>query len=198
MLLSVVLPLVLFPTHVAPTCSLEVVPRTVLEERVLRDFTRRVDRYVRLHRRLERSLPPEHLFNDLDDMSFAVDALHAALTDARPHAQPGTIFTPAIADLLAGRLEGAVAAMGLRPIEVVIAMNLGYRARMPELQINDRFPDVRQVPLFPGLLATLPDLPPELQYRLVDRDLLIVDTHADLIVDILTNALPAPYGGPES
>jgi len=35
----------------------------------------------------------------------------------------------------------------------------------------------------------LPALPPELQYRMVGRDLVLVDVHASLIVDILPQAL---------
>ena len=78
MLASIVLqvPLALFAAHTPlPTCQLEVLTPVALEERVIDDFNQRVDRYVRLHRRLERSLPPEHLFGDLEDMSPGVDAL---------------------------------------------------------------------------------------------------------------------------
>ena len=32
-------------------------------------------------------------------------------------------------------------------------------------------------------------LPQELQYRFVGRDLVLVDTHADLVLDILRNAV---------
>ena len=42
----------------------------------------------------------------------------------------------------------------------------------------------------PDILHVLPPLPDELQYRLVDRDLVLIDMHADLVVDILPGALP--------
>jgi hypothetical protein len=35
-----------------------------------------------------------------------------------------------------------------------------------------------------------PALPPELAYRFVGRDLVLVDVHANLVVDILDLALP--------
>ncbi len=43
--------------------------------------------------------------------------------------------------------------------------------------------------MWPCVLDALPRLPHELQYRFVGRDLVLVDTHADLVVDILRNAV---------
>jgi len=41
-------------------------------------------------------------------------------------------------------------------------------------------------------LTMLPPLPPELAYRFIGRDLVLVDVHANLVVDILDLALPTP------
>jgi hypothetical protein len=43
--------------------------------------------------------------------------------------------------------------------------------------------------MWPFLLEALPHLPHELQYRMIGRDLVLVDTHADLVVDIMRNAI---------
>jgi hypothetical protein len=172
-----------------------VLPPFALEERVLGDFNQRVDHYVRVHRRLERGLPPEHLFGDLEDMPEAVDALHVAIADARAHARAGAIFTPAVADLLSARLERAIANSGLPPAGVFVALNLGDREGIPEPQINGRFPAMGHVRVWPVLLAALPELPEELQFHFVGRDLVLVDVHADLVVDILKDALPALHQG---
>lgn len=183
-------PLALFGAHTPPTCQLEVITPVALEERVIHDFNHRVDWYVRLHRRLERGLPPERLFGDLEDMSFAVDALHQALIDARPNAKPGTFFTPAAAELLTTRLARAITASGRTPAEAWIAMNLGYLAGIPEARVNARIPQGRHVRVWPSLLAALPALPEELEYRFVGWDLVLVDVHADLVIDVLKDALP--------
>lgn len=189
------LPLALLPTAVPPTCQLEVLPPAALEERVLRGFDLGINQYVRLHRRLERSLPPEHLFADSEDMSLITDALHAALIDARPQAREGAIFTAAVAHVLSARLERAIDRLGRTPAEVWIAMNRGYMSGVPEIRVNDRFPAIRYARVWPTLLAALPALPDELEYRVVDRDLVLVDVHADLVVDVLKDALPAPSAG---
>jgi hypothetical protein len=41
-----------------------------------------------------------------------------------------------------------------------------------------------------GLLWKLPDLPPELEYRLVGSSLILPDVKANLIVDILRDVVP--------
>jgi len=189
------LPLALFPAPTPPTCQLEVLPPAAIEERVLQDFNQRVNQYIRLHRRLERGLPPERLFGDVEDMSAAVDALHQAMIDARPHATAGTLFTPGVAELLTARLTRAIVKSGHTPAEALIAFNLGYLGGIPDATINGRVPPGRYVRMWPALLATLPDLPPELEYRFIGWDLAIIDVHADLIVDILKDALPVPHGG---
>lgn len=189
------LPLALSPTPAPPTCQLEVLPPSVLEERVLRTFERDVNQYVRLHRRLERSLPPEHLFGDSEDMTLAVDALYAAMVDARPTAREGSIFTPAVAQVVSARLERAIVRLGRSPAEVWLAMNRGYMSGVPDIRVNDRVPPIRYAVVWPALLDALPPLPEELQYRFIDRDLVLVDVHADLVVDILKDALPAPFAG---
>lgn len=43
--------------------------------------------------------------------------------------------------------------------------------------------------MIPCILQALPPLPPELEYRMVGTDLILIDVHAGLIVDILPYAL---------
>jgi hypothetical protein len=40
------------------------------------------------------------------------------------------------------------------------------------------------------LLRELPDLPPELEYRIVARHLILRDAKANIIVDFIRNAVP--------
>jgi len=46
--------------------------------------------------------------------------------------------------------------------------------------------------MWPSMLAGLPELPGELEYRFLGRNLLIIDVLANLVVDVLDDALPAP------
>jgi hypothetical protein len=42
------------------------------------------------------------------------------------------------------------------------------------------------------LLQWLPPLPEDLEYRLIDHDLVLWDSHADLILDVLPDAVGRP------
>ena len=192
MLAWIVLPFILVPTPTRPpACQLDVLPAFIHEERMLEDFEQRVGHYVRLHRRLERALPPEQLFDDMEDMSTAVDALHNAIVDARPYAHEGNTFTPAVAYVLTRRLHRAVTDNGYTAAEVLAAINEGARPGMPAPEVDGRFPPLLDREVWPALRAVLPALPHELRFRFVNRDLVLLDVHADLIVDILRDALPA-------
>ena len=56
--------------------------------------------------------------------------------------------------------------------------------------INKRYPD--EVPLAtmpPKLLANLPQLPDQLEYRFVHNDLILMDVHAHIILDYVEGAM---------
>ena len=185
-------PLVQLP---APTvkCQLEVLAPLTLEERALTEFDARIDNYVALHRRLERSLPPEQLFDDWEEMSEARDDLADAIRDARPHARPGDIFFPGFREVVTKRVEETLARADYDLAAVLGAINDEVVPGGPRVKVNRRFPwEHVGAAMWPALLQVLPALPRELEYRFVGRDLVLVDIHADLVVDILKEALPKP------
>ena len=58
------------------------------------------------------------------------------------------------------------------------------------LHVNGSYPDEEprsRVP--PAVLQTLPSLPQDLQYRFVDRDLILLDVRVNMIVDVMRNAI---------
>jgi polyphosphate kinase len=46
--------------------------------------------------------------------------------------------------------------------------------------------------MWPSMLAMLPELPRELEYRFLGRHLILIDVLANVVVDVLHEALPAP------
>ena len=64
---------------------------------------------------------------------------------------------------------------------------LGFQPR-----VHDACPDwaTHEMPVI--LLQRLPPLPEELDYRLIDHDLLLWDADANLIVDVLPSAIRRP------
>jgi hypothetical protein len=189
-------PLILTPivSLPAPTaaCQFDVLTPMAMEERVIAQFTTATAQYAALHRRLERSLPPEQMFDDPEDMFEARAALRTAILAARPMARQGNVFTPAVANVIRARLVAAMQARGHSAEQVLDAINEERLPGMPDPEVNHEYPWGIGSAMWPSLLHALPALPRELEYRFSDRDLVLIDVHANLVVDILDDALPAP------
>ena len=185
-------PLVQLPAPTAE-CQLEALTPLAQEERTLMEFDTRVDHYVALHRHLERSLPHDQMFDDWGELAEAREALADAIRDARPNARRGDFFSAGFAVLVRSRVEDALARADYDLSTVLDAISDDVVPGGPRLKVSGRFPWGHVgAAMWPALLHRLPQLPPELQYRLVDRDLVLIDTHANLVIDILKEALPQP------
>jgi hypothetical protein len=183
---------IIHPSVPPKDCQIHVVSPVAIEERTLAQFDDSVHQYVALHRRLERSLPPEQMFDDPEDMFAAVEALRAAIVEARPNVRQGNIFAPGIAQLIRARLEQRMNEHHYATMDVFAALNKGRPGGIRDPELNQPFTWGLGSAMWPSLVAVLPALPPELQYRFVDRSLVLIDMHADMVVDVLENALPKP------
>ena len=161
------------------------------EEDPLRHFQGAVDAYRALHEAVARTVPPREITPDAENIRTAIDAMAAAMRAARPSAKEGDIFDAEAATLLRRRIRET-----LRERECDVA---GIQAAgrdddrlppPPRPLVHDQF-DWGWGSFMPWcLLAVLPPLPDELQFRFVERDLVVVDIDADLVVDVLPDALP--------
>jgi hypothetical protein len=167
---------------------------TVDQQRILDRFGAAVGEYVQLHRRLERTMPVAHdrSFTDPEDMWVARLAIQAALVAARPGAQQGDILSPAVGDVLRHRLAAAIHFYRHDPADILAEIDQERLPRTPDPVVNAEFPSGIGRHIWPTLLRALPELPDELEYRFSNRDLVLLDVHANLVVDILENALPPP------
>ena len=153
-------------------------------------FQRQADDYAFLHRRLERQLPPVEVNANPETFRRAVETMAHAIRAARAEAQQGDVFNPAVQRTIRDRIAGALRANGLTPADLRAAeRHDGVAPGTVTLRVNGSFPWAASTAMFPSILDVLPALPPELQYRMVGRDLVLVDVHASLVVDILPQAL---------
>ncbi len=154
---------------------------------VVQAFERRISDYVALHRLLEGPLPPLQVSNDMDTVRAATDALARQIQAARRNARPGDLFTPDIARMFRTRI-----ATCLTPEDIQAILAEGEPTEpivVPTLTVNMVWPeDVLFNFVPPQLIAALPPLPPELQYRIIGRSIVLWDHHANLIVDFLPAA----------
>lgn len=146
--------------------------------------------YARRHRRLENTLPTLQATSNPETIRRLIEQLGAALRAARPDARSGEFFTEPLAVELRVRIDDALFAHGFSPADVRASEAAeGIDPSAVPMQVNGAFPWRFASAMFPCVLQALPPLPPELQYRIVGSTLVLVDVHADLIVDLLPYAL---------
>jgi hypothetical protein len=192
--IAIQIPLVVLPVLQVPPptrdCLLEVLSRQAIEERAFAGFDTAVQRYVVLHRHLARSLAMPH---DDDDL-FHSEGLRAAIIAARPQAGAGQFFTSEVTILLRERIDAAFAAHPGAATSAIVRGGYEPLPGEPGPQVNEPFPPVVASVRWMPLGRALPPLPRELDFALWGRDLVLVDVAANLVLDILPEALPESAG----
>jgi hypothetical protein len=147
------------------------------------EFISRVDSYVELRRELERGLPPLTVTADPAEITRAERALARRIRDARKKAKRGDIFTPAISGVFRNAL---LREMDAKTWKSIMDDNPGAFS----VQINGTYPDKKPLSTVPAnILAVLPRLPNDVQYRFLGPHLVLFDTRARVILDGIPYAI---------
>ena len=153
----------------------------------LKEFSRRVDAYVEVHKKAEGTLPTLPKQTTPQEIDKHQRALALLIQDARKHAKPGDIFTPAMQRLVRNLLRPIFSGKDGAQIKAEILDN-EYKGNV-KLAVNGRYPD--EVPIStvpPQVLAQLPRLPEELEYRFIQTSLILFDPHSHTIADYVVDA----------
>ena len=156
----------------------------------VRRFESRVAAYVALHRSVEGLLPAPQLFTDYGEAQKVFAAMSEAMRTARPAAHEGEIFGDDVAPELRRRINDGLRAGRLDPADLLAEMQDTTEPDARPAVVNEKFSWAVGNLMPPSLLMRLPTVPDELQFRLVGRDLVLIDIHAGLVVDLLRNVLP--------
>lgn len=173
---------------VIPALLLSATAPVVDDAHAVRQYNAAVEEYVQLHRLALAGLPVEPPCRGAEQVEWRRAELAMAIRLARPHAREGTLFTPAVAPVIRRQLRDALRALDLTPADVHAAPSHGAIVP-PAIEVNEFFPWEAGPPRWQALFWALPPLPEELEYRLVGPDLVLVDTGARLVVDVLRNAV---------
>ena len=147
------------------------------------EFTTRVASYCDLRRELEKGLPLVTVADDPAENSRAALALATAVRKARAGAKEGDIFTPAVSVELKRALSAEMNA-------VTWAAIADDNPGVLSTRINSSYPDQKRVSTFPpDILAILPRLPENIEYRFLGRHLILLDTRASIVIDRMPNAI---------
>lgn len=159
-----------------------------LAPEIAAEFTKRVQAYADLSKTLATrlpKLPKETTPQQIDQDQRAFEQL---VVQARVDARQGDLFIPEmqsyVRTLLADVFSDTLGAAERRAVH--------DEPHPVRPVINKRYPDdVPMATMPPRLLANLPTLPDQLEYRFVHNDLILLDVHAHVILDFIENAMPA-------
>lgn len=152
-------------------------------------FLDRINEYVTFHNNVEKMVSPLGETKSPEEIAKRETALGAMLIKQRPDAKQGDFFIkefqPYLIEIIKDDFAKRSAAdrkalMVELPKDVKIGVNMVYPTTLP-------------LATFPGnLLKALPELPKELEYRIVGRHLILRDVTGNVIVDVMPNVVPIP------
>lgn len=154
----------------------------------LQDFEKRIGDYVNLQKNLAKGLS---LGKQTTEPQTIIDRQHELaekLRESRKQAQQGAIFSPDISKEFRRLIGLALAGKNSADVKKSLARSEPVRLT---LHVNDAYPS--NIPLQstpPTLLLNLPRLPTELEYRIAGHALVLRDATANLIVDLILDAIP--------
>ena len=150
------------------------------------DFTARMSAYETLRKKLEEGLPPLEVTTNPLEIARAEGMLAERIRAARAGARRGSIFTRPIRAAFRRALKSE---LGAGACESIRDDNPGEF----DFRINGTYPKYQPVSTVPpSVLRALPELPADVYYRFLRRDLVLHDTRANVILDVIDDAIICP------
>ncbi|MDP2055639.1 MAG: hypothetical protein Q8N52_05540 [Acidobacteriota bacterium] len=151
------------------------------------EFQNRIKAYLKIHNQAERKVPNLKRTDDPKEIADREAALAQAIQTLRADAQIGEVFAPEYQPYFIKIVQDDFASRAAADRKAII----NELPKTMKVDVNTVYPTSIPLATFPaGLLRKLPNLPPELEYRLVGRSLILRDVKANLIVDILRDVVP--------
>jgi hypothetical protein len=154
-----------------------------------KEFVDRVQAYVNLHKSIESSLPALKPTDRPEKIADHQQALVRKVSGARRHAKRGDIFSEEATKAFRRTVYeefGGPHGHGART-----TIRQGEPLKTIHLHVNQPYPDgVPYTTVPPTLLLKFPKLPDQVAYRIVGRDLILLDVEANLVIDRIPDIFP--------
>jgi len=155
----------------------------------LADFKKRVDAYVTVRKAVEDKVGALDPTKSPKEIAERETALGQAIRAVRQNAKQGDLLTPSAAALFRRIIRTEFAHRSRLALKNREEAQDELPAFTPT--VNQIYPSAYPLATFPpALLRELPELPKPMEYRLVRQSLILRDSEANLIVDVLPNAAP--------
>jgi hypothetical protein len=152
-------------------------------------FQERIKTYMAWRNKVEDTVPQLTETSDPSKIANRERALGEALVNARGHAEPGEFLIEEFVPVLQQTIKADFAkrtAAERKALIIELPKGLTFG-------INQIYPTTIPLATFPAnLLAALPELPPELEYRIVYRHLILRDIEGNYVVDMVPDIFPIP------
>ena len=151
-------------------------------------FEARVKEYVAMRESLEEKLPKLPKDASPEQIEQHKNAFQGVVRAARAGARPGEVFTPDVVRHIRTVIKSELRAKDRRELRQTV---LASEVKGVPLRVNYPYPESQElIEMSPTLLLRLPQLPKQVKYRYVGRNMLLVDRENGLIVDFMRDALP--------
>jgi hypothetical protein len=150
-------------------------------------FHKHLEAYMKVHNEAEAKVPSLKRTDDPVEISTREKALGEMIMTLRAGAQESVVFAPESQPHFRTIIQEDFARRTLADRRALVH----ELPKGAKVSVNTIYPTTIPLLTFPAaLLQKLPDLPPELEYRIVGRHLILRDVKANLIVDVLRDAIP--------
>lgn len=152
-------------------------------------FLDRIREYVEFHNKVERMVPPLKETPNPEEIAAREAALGDALIKQRPEAREGDFFIAQYRPFLVKTIKDDFAKRSLADRKALV-VELPKDVKMA---VNMKYPTTLPLATFPpNLLKALPELPKEVEYRIVGRHLILRDVTGNVVIDLVRGVFPIP------
>lgn len=162
--------------------------QSVSDKQIIKVFEGEVKDYIKLRNQVREKVPKLSKDATPEQIHVFMTSFEEATRAARAGAKRGEIFKPEVSTYIRTTLKTHF--RGEDRIELRKTIFEAENETIP-LRVNYPYPQSKEfTEMPPTLLLKLPQLPKELRYRFVGRNLILVDRENNLIVDYMVEALP--------
>jgi hypothetical protein len=163
-------------------------PVSSAEKRTIVAFENRLKAYVKLRDAVKAKLPKLSKDSTPEQIESYRKTLEERLRSARMGAKNGDLFRAGVAAYIRKTLRTEFQGKDRAELREVIFDE--ETAGIP-LRVNYPYPEKNEFAEMPAtLLVKLPQVPKELRYRFVGKNLLLLDRDSNSIIDYMVDALP--------
>ena len=158
------------------------------DKAVVQAFEKQVKEYVGVRNKLKESAPKLSKDSTPEQLQAYRTALEQSMRSARAGAKRGDLFRPEASDYIRRTLKNEFQGKDRQELRETI---FETETQGVVLRVNHPYAQTAELSEMPAtLLAKLPQLPKEVRYRFVGRNMLLVDRESNVIIDYMPDALP--------